>query len=166
MQHMSGNVEDPRTGIQLFSPAGPEFRPEWDQRLVVDFALGTTTETILEVHNLQSHQFDAICRMPTFVMAVADLKKSLEKDGATFKFKAGLQVDSYLSVAHSMITDPEMDPRVRTRLIEDMARWAGYDQPAQVGGGATGRGFEINIQFGVGGNRSGLTIDADEINGN
>lgn len=163
---MRNSEQDERSGLALYSPVGPEYRPEWSQRLVMDVALGTSTASILEVHNLQHHQFEQISMMPTFVMAVGDMRKNLEKEGATFKLKAGIQADLYLVEAHKMIVDPDMDPRVRTRLIEDMARWAGFDTPAPVGGTGGGRGFEINIQFGVGGNRSqGITIDGEALNG-
>lgn len=144
----------------VFSPTGPEARPEWSTRLVVDVVLGTSTESILEAHGLVHHQFEAILRSPAFVLAVADMRKNLEKEGATFKFKAGIQADMYLVEAHKMIMDPTMDPKVRTRLIEDTVRWAGFDAPAPVG--AAMGGFSVSINFGTHA-KQGTTIDAEDI---
>jgi len=104
--------------------------------LVMDVALGTSTDSILESHDLQYHQFEAICKSPQFALQVADLRKQLEKEGATFRLKAQLQADFYLTQVHEMVMDKEMDPKVRVRLIEDVARWGGLDAPEQTGTGS------------------------------
>lgn len=144
--------------VPLANPTGPEFRPEWSTSLVMDVALGTSRESILEVHDLVEHQLDEILVNPVFVMAVGNLRKSLEKDGATFKLKAQLQAEFYLTTAHDMIMDKTVDDRVRMRLIEDMVRWGGFDAPAQVNG--TGGGFSISINFNAPEKR-GIMIDGD-----
>lgn len=146
--------------LSLVSPIGPELRPEWSMHLVMDVALGTSTDSILESHDLQYHQFEAICKSPQFVLQVADLRKQLEKEGATFRLKAQLQADFYLTQVHEMVMDKEMDPKVRVRLIEDVARWGGLDAPEQTGSGSMG-GFSININFGQN-SRRGITIDSDD----
>uniref|UniRef100_A0A6M3X410 Uncharacterized protein n=1 Tax=viral metagenome TaxID=1070528 RepID=A0A6M3X410_9ZZZZ len=148
------------TDLNLYSPTGPELRPEWSMRLVMDVALDTTTESILEAHELQYHQFEAICKNPQFVAKVADLRKDLEKEGASFRMKAQIQADFYLAKVHEMIMDPETDERVVTRLIEDTVRWGGLDAPPTVGDGKVG-GFSININFGEHARR-GITIDGDQ----
>ena len=141
------------------NPTGPELRPEWSMRLVMDVALGTTTESILEAHDLQHHQFEKILENPQFVMQVADLRTQLEKDGATFKLKAQLQADFYLTKVHEMIMDTDTDEKVKTRLIEDVVRWGGLDAPQPIGTGGMGS-FQINIIFGA--NRDkGFTIDQE-----
>jgi len=127
--------------------------------LVVDVALGSSTDSILEVHNLQYHQLERICQNPQFVAQVAEMRKNLEKEGATFRLKAQLQADYYLSKVHEMIMAPETDERVKTRLIEDVVRWGGLDAPEQRQQGGIG-GFNINIQFGSS-ERQGITIDGD-----
>lgn len=125
------------------NPTGPELRPEWSMRLVMDVALGTTTESILEAHDLQHHQFEKILQNPQFVMQVADLRTQLEKDGATFKLKAQLQADFYLTKVHEMIMDTDTDEKVKTRLIEDVVRWGGLDAPQPIGTGGMGAGPSI-----------------------
>lgn len=147
------------TDLAAFSPVGPELRPEWSMHLVMDVALGASTDSILESHDLQHHQFEVICASPQFSLQVAALRKDLEKEGATFRLKAQLQADFYLVKAHQMIMDPEMDPRVTTRLIENVVRWGGLDQPEQLGKTNVG-GFSININFGQNAPR-GITIEND-----
>lgn len=144
------------------SITGPELRPEWSMHLVMDVALGTSTASILEVHQLVHHQFERILQEPTFVLQVEDLRKKLEKEGASFKLKAQLQADFYLAEVHKKIMDPDTDQRVFTRLVEDVVRWGGLDTPQPVGGGPGGiGGFQININFGQHARR-GITIDGDE----
>lgn len=146
--------------LTTLSPIGPELRPEWSMHLVMDVALGTSVESILESHNLQYHQFEHICANPQFAMQVANLRKDLEKEGASFRLKAQLQADFYLAKVHEMIMDPDTDERVVTRLIEDTVRWGGLDAPPTVGNGAPG-GFSISINFGQHEKR-GITIDGDK----
>lgn len=147
--------------MPTITPAAPALRPEWSMHLVMDVALNASTDSILEAHELQYHQFEKICESPVFVMQVATLRKQLEKEGATFKLKAQLQADHYLQKVHEMVMDPSMDPKVVTRLIEDVARWGGLDAPQAVGNGQIG-GFSISINFSSGNDsRRGLTIDGD-----
>lgn len=143
------------------SATGPELRPEWSARLVMDVALGTTTESILEAHGLMAHQFDQIMLMPTFALAVSDMREQLSKEGATFKLKAQIQADFYLAKVHEKIMHPETDEKVFTRLVEDVVRWGGLDTPRPVNDGPGGiGGFSISINFNQSPKR-GITIDGD-----
>jgi hypothetical protein len=152
--------QDDRYGLQLVSPVGPEMRPEWSMRLVMDVALNASTESILEAHDLQHHQLDKITACPTFALQVADLRKQLEKEGASFKLKAQLQADFYLAEVHKKIMDPNTDERVFTRLVEDVVRWGGLDTPQPVGGQNGGLGgFQINISFSEESRQRGITIE-------
>jgi len=132
--------------------------------LVMDVALGTSVESILESHQLAHHRFEEIVQIPTFVLQVEELRGKLARDGATFKLKAQLQADFYLAEVHKKIMDPTTDQRVFTRLVEDVVRWGGLDAPAAVGAQGSGGGFQINIMFsGSAPASSGraITIDGD-----
>lgn len=137
----------PLVGLDLVSPVGPELRPEWSMRLVMDVALGTSTDSILEAHDLQHHQLERIMTIPTFVLQVKDLRKKLEEEGASFKLKCQLQADFYLAKVHEKIMDPTTDEKVFTRLVEDVVRWGGLDAPQPVNAGGALGGFSINISF-------------------
>ena len=142
------------------APTGPELRPEWSMHLVMDVALGTSVESILDVHGLAHHTFEQICANPQFALQVQALRKELEREGATFRLKAQLQADFYLTRVHEMIMSPETDQKVVTRLIEDVVRWGGLDTPVQANQGGMG-GFSININFGQH-ERRGIQIDGDD----
>jgi hypothetical protein len=145
------------------SPTGPELRPGWSQHLVMDVALGSSEESILEAHDLMAHQYDQICSNPVFVLQVKDMRTQLEKEGASFRLKAQLQADFYMAQVHKMIMDEAMDPRVRTRLIEDVVRWGGLDAPASVNGEGAGiGGFNITINLGASQRERGITLDGDK----
>lgn len=144
------------------SPVGPGLRPEWSAHLVMDVALNSSVDSICEVHELQQHTLHQICESPVFASQVAAVRKQLEKEGATFKMKAQLQADFYLQQVHEMIMDKEMDPRVRTRLIENVARWAGLDAPQAVGSHGALGGFSISINFDASTQRRGVTIDGNQ----
>ncbi|MNM46286.1 hypothetical protein D3C81_572230 [compost metagenome] len=153
--------QETMSGLQLYSPVGPELRPEWSMRLVMDVALNASTESILEAHDLQHHQFEKILLNPTFVLQVDDLRKQLEKEGATFKLKSQLQADFYLTTVHQMIMSQDTDERVKTRLIEDVVRWGGLDTPQPVGGQGALGGFQINISFSDESRQRGITIEGN-----
>lgn len=131
-------------------------------RLVMDVALGTTTESILEAHDLQYHQLEKILATPTFVLQVAELRKKLEEEGATFRMKAQIQADLYLVEVHKKIMDPNTDEKVFTRLVEDVVRWGGLDAPQPIGKNGPLGGFQISIAFSNGAAARGITIDADD----
>lgn len=153
---MTSQVQ-PLVGLDLVSPVGPELRPEWSMRLVMDVALGTSTDSILEAHDLQMHQFERIMQIPTFVLQVKDLRKKLEEEGASFKLKCQLQADFYLAKVHEKIMDPSTDEKVFTRLVEDVVRWGGLDAPQPVNGQGALGGFSISISLG-GEQPRGITI--------
>src|SRR3990167_1349133 len=59
------------------SPVAPVKRPEWDARLVIDFVLGASKESICEEYNLMPHHYDRIILDVGFMGKVAALKKEL-----------------------------------------------------------------------------------------
>ena len=139
------------------TPVGAVVRPEWDMRLVVDYVLGASEDSICEEYGLVSHQWHRILNDIGFLGKVAALKKELEKDGATFALKAKVQAEVLIDESFRMAMDADVDPRVRAKLIGDTVRWAGYDKNAAVADG-TG-GFSININ--LNGKRLGDTFDGE-----
>ncbi|WP_288074910.1 hypothetical protein [Pseudomonas sp.] len=110
------------------SPVGELARPEWSPRLVIDYVLGASKESIMEEYGIMDHHYERIVRDVGFMGKVAALKKELEKDGATFGLKAKLQAEVLLDESFKMAMDKEVDPRVRAKLIGDTVRWAGFDK--------------------------------------
>ena len=130
------------------SPVSAIERPEWNPRLVIDYVLGASKESICEEYNIMDHHYERIVRDVGFMGKVAALKKELEKDGATFALKAKLQAEVLLDESFKMSMDKDVDPRVRAKLIADTVRWAGFDK-AGAAADATG-GFNITINLDTG----------------
>ncbi len=127
------------------SPVSAIERPEWNPRLVIDYVLGASKESICEEYNIMDHHYERIIRDVGFMGKVAALKKELEKDGATFALKAKLQAEVLLDESFKMSMDKDVDPRVRAKLIADTVRWAGFDKSNNMTDG-TGS-FSININL-------------------
>lgn len=141
------------------SPVGAAVRPEWDARLVIDYVLGASKDAICEEYGLQHYHYDRIVADIGFMGKVAALKKELEKDGATFGLKAKLQAEVLLDESFKMAMNPDVDSRVRAKLIGDTVRWAGFDKSGASPDG-TG-GFSININ--LNGKRLGDTFDGEAV---
>lgn len=127
------------------SPVGELARPEWSPRLVIDYVLGASKQSICEEYGLAAHHYDRIEMDPGFMGKVAALKKELEKDGATFTLKAKLQAEVLLDESFKMAMNSDTDDRVRAKLIGDTVRWAGFDKSGAAPDG-TG-GFSITFNF-------------------
>ena len=141
------------------NPAGKEIRPQWSYDLAADHALGEPTDRILEAHGLTYEEYLRVLADPQFQVIVERLKSELQTDGATFKLKAKLMADTLLENAFMLATDKSVDPRVRTRNIENIVGWAGHEQRASVGG--QGSGFSLTISLLDGPMRVGTTIEGE-----
>jgi len=128
------------------NPVGAVLRPEWDHRLVVDVALGTSELDIMEAYDLQAHTLRAIYADPVFATSLAKMKGELSKDGASFKLKCKIQAEAMLDHNWKLAHAENVDPKVQRQIIADTVRWAGYDAgPATAGGGQSGMSITINL---------------------
>lgn len=153
-------TDDEDTGHPV--PANPirADRPDWSMQLAVDVALGSPFDTVLETYQLQYHEYERILEDPVFCARVAEIKKELQKNGASFRLKAQLQAEELLKTSFLMIHNPDTPSSVRAQLIRDTVRWATWDNPPPAGGTGVGSGFSININLG-GSQRQPVTIDAE-----
>lgn len=141
----------------VVDPTRPD-RADWSMQLAVDVAIGSPEAAVLDAYNLQFHEYGRILEDPAFCARVAEIKKELQKNGASFRLKAQLQAEEYLKTSFMMVHDPDTPSTVRAQLIRDTVRWATWDNPAPQAVGA-GNGFSININ--LGGGRQPVTIDAE-----
>ena len=141
------------------SPVDAVSRPEWNPRIVIDFALGASKESILEEYDLMDHHYERIIRDIGFLGKVAALKKELEKDGATFTLKAKLQAEVLLDEAFKMAINEKVDDRVRAKLIGDTVRWAGFDKTGGMIDNTGGFSVTINLNT----KHLGDTVDAEYV---
>ena len=145
------------------NPVGALLRPEWDQRLVVDVALGTPEVEILEAYNMQSHALRDIYRDPTFASALTKMRKELSNDGASFKLKCKLQAEAMLERNWELAHSADVDPKVQRQIIADTVRWAGYDAAPGAGGGGGSAGLSISINLGGGRRDDVATIEGERV---
>jgi len=104
-------------------------------------------QSICEAYGIDREEWDHI---RTDVLFLRDLKAAMDmvaKEGMSFKLKAKLQAEELLKTSWRLIHADDAPPAIRAQLIQATMRWAGYDQPKEVGVVA-GAGFAININFG------------------
>lgn len=124
--------------------------PLWSMALMIDMALGVKDIFILEAHNLQFHELEALKAQPGFVKQVAALRAELQKDGASFQMKAQVQADALLDTSWSLIHSNATPANVKADLIKSTVRWAGHEKTAAADGSGGRSGFSISINLGQG----------------
>lgn len=140
-------------------PINPVNNVAWDKRLLVDVAIGTPEEAILDAYGITVYAYRAILDDIGFQRALAVLKKDLQKDGMSFRLKAQLQAEAMLEENWMLAHDRENVPaETRRKAIADTVRWAGWSGDG-VQGVAAGGGFTINIDLGNA--RRGVIIEGE-----
>lgn len=104
-----------------------------------------TPANICNAFGITREQFAALIKHPVFVKAYQDAVEMLKVEGMSFKAKARIQAEDYLSTAFSMVKNPNISESVRADLIKSTVRWAGYDKKAAEGEGGTGFAIQINL---------------------
>ena len=90
-------------------------------------------------------QFTLLIKHPVFIKAYQEAVEMLKVEGMSFKAKARIQAEDYLSTAFGMVKNPNISDNVRADLIKSTVRWAGYDKKAVEGEGGTGFAIQINL---------------------
>lgn len=145
----------------LTRPTNPVLHVAWDKRLLVDVAIGTPEDAILDAYDLTVHHYRAILADLGFQVALNALRKDLQQDGMSFKLKAQLQAEAMLEEHWMLVHDRETVPaETRRKAIADTVRWAGFDNSGGAGG-AGGGGFTINIDLSNA--RAGVTIEGSKV---
>lgn len=117
---------------------------------LVELALRqNTVREVCDAYNIDATKWTALRQDPSFVNALADIDRTLRKEGMAFKTKARLQADGLLKRSWELIHDRSGDvpPMVQAKLIELTYRVAGYDVTAQAGGGGIGASLHIEINI-------------------
>lgn len=121
----------------------------WQSSLVTDVALGVDEDAICEAYGIQHHHLRKIKEDPRFRTRLEKLAEELQKEGMSFRLKAQMQAEELLRTSFAMIHDENVDPKVRSKLIADTVRWAGWDNSkAEDAGSRGGTGITINIDLG------------------
>lgn len=140
-------LAEPSRTVTPVAPSDPA-RLGYPPTFPIEIALRTSsTQHICEEYGIDEDEWNLIRHEPLFL---ADLKRAIElvaQEGMSFKLKAKLQAEELLKTSWRTIHDAATPPNVRADLIKATMRWAEYDTPTVVGGGANGSGFAININF-------------------
>lgn len=126
------------------NPAEAGFPP----MLPVELAMKIDTpRNICEAYGITKSEFAQILRHPLFLKAYQEAIEAMKVDGFSFKMKAKMQAEDYLTTAFNMVKDRNVSDSVRADLIKNTVRWAGLDaKAADVGAG--GNSFSIQINLG------------------
>jgi len=128
--------------FQLQDPSRLSFPPS----LPIELAMREQpVKAICESYNITREHYEALCENKRFVKAIENAIGMLEKDGYTFRAKAGLQAENVIGTSYAMIQDPRTPANVRADLIKATVKWAGYE-PKDTGT-ANANNFQININL-------------------
>jgi hypothetical protein len=129
---------------ELRNPAELGFPPMLPVELAMKIA---PPQDICAHYGISKEQFAAIINHPVFIKSYQEAVEQLKVDGMSFKMKARMQAESFLTTSFAMVTNPATSDAVRADLIKNTVRWAGYDaKAAEVGAG--GNSFNIQINLG------------------
>ena len=133
-----------RSHMEYRNPADLGFPPMLPVELALKIA---SPKDICEHYDISRDQFAELVRHPVFMKAYQEAVEQLKVDGMSFKMKARMQAEGFLSTSYAMVTNPATSDAVRADLIKNTVRWAGYDaKAAEVGAG--GQSFNIQINLG------------------
>lgn len=104
-----------------------------------------TPPNICKAYGISREQFTEIIRHPVFIKQYQEAIESLKVDGMSFKVKARMQAEDFLTTSYSMVKNPATSDAVRADLIKTTARWAGYDQKAVDAGAGSNFNIQINL---------------------
>jgi hypothetical protein len=132
-----------RSHIDMRNPADLGFPP----MLPIELALKIAAPADICGHyGITREQFAAIIAHPVFIKEYQGAVEALKVEGMSFKLKARMQAEGFLSTSFAMVTNPATSDAVRADLIKNTVRWAGYDAKAVDTG--TGSTFAIQINLG------------------
>ena len=103
-----------------------------------------TLESVAESYNLSLQDAEAFIHNPITGPRIEALRKDISTNGLGFRRKAAAMAESFLPKVATLVNDPETPPQVKLKGIEQLAKWAGYDQSTKVGEGG---GVVVNIQI-------------------
>lgn len=117
----------------------------FDPRLAVEIAFGIERpEQIYPRYGLDENDWLALMVHPVFKKTVLTYQEELKEQGLlTFRTKARIQAEAYLTDAHVMIKHPMTPPAVKANMIQWMAKM-GDLEPAK-NGEQQGTTFQLQI---------------------
>lgn len=127
---------------QLRNPADLGFPAMLPMELALQI---DTPKNICAHYGIDRAQFVAIINHPVFIRQYQSAVEQLKVDGMSFKVKARMQAEDFLTTSYAMVKNPATSDAVRADLIKNTVRWAGYDAKATEAGGGSSFNIQINL---------------------
>ena len=125
----------------------------WPERLPMDMALllensGDTMSDILNRYALTASDAVVFSQDKTFLKRVSELRGEVREHGLTFRAKAKVLAEEYLSKGYEMIHSPDVSPAVKADLIKSTVKWAGLEPKGDAATDGQVGGVSIQINLG------------------
>jgi hypothetical protein len=92
----------------------PDLDLGYPATLPLELALRIATpKKICDAYGITKHEFEALCRNPTFVEDLRRARELVRKEGMSFRIKAMLQADELLKTSWGMIHNGALPATVR-----------------------------------------------------
>lgn len=112
-----------------------------------EIALGfDPPDVVCERHNVSPEHFERLLRYEPFTAATARLYQDILKDGVTLETKAKMALEALLPTAVMLVRDESLDPSVRVKALEFIARVGRIDGKAATV--SPGPGFQFIVSIG------------------
>jgi hypothetical protein len=120
--------------------------------LTMDLALGLDPiDEILARHGIDCYLWESLQSNLTFRRELMVLRKELAESGTTFKRKAALQAETYLTEMHTLMQDPSVPPPTKVDIFKTLAKLGELepkDSSKLKGEGSNVPQFAIQINIG------------------
>lgn len=141
-QAPAGGLANGLTLDDLRNPADLGFPPMLPMELALKI---DTPQNICAHYGITKAQFAAIISHPIFIQQYQQAIENLKVEGMSFKVKARMQAEDFLTTSFAMVKNPATSDAVRADLIKNTVRWAGYDAKATDSGGGSSFNIQINL---------------------
>lgn len=137
--------EDVVTRNSSFQPYTPT-EASYDPRMAFEIALGfEKIELVLERYMVTPEEWELLQTQPSFKKAVTQYQKDIDENGISFRTKARIQAEAYLSDAHSLIKHPTTPPSVKANMIQWITRVADLEPKKSEENQGTTFNLQINL---------------------
>lgn len=132
----------PATKPAFPDPAGMGFPPTLPMELAMR---DRPPSEICAAYGITQDEYEKMCASPVFLQAVQNSSDLLAKEGYSFRAKAGLQAEELLKTSWQMIHNINTPSAVRSQMIANTVRWAGFDAKVDTPSGGTSFNVQINL---------------------
>lgn len=149
-------------------PAGVAKASEpWPSRLPFDVALGVEdSDEICLRHDIDPDTLIALLAHPLFQKQVDQHKQDILANGLSFKTKARIQAETYLSELDDIIADKTIGAGLRLQAIQSVVKYAGLEPKNGDGNGNTGGTTRLVFQWQDGTGQVAVEVKNGDAEGN